>query len=147
MTGPAPALRLALALLALALAVLAIPGRDVAVTAGMLAVGVVAALATRPLWGVVLLGLAAWIGAQPMPAPFEAPQWARVALVWLMAWVGVATLAAPVLAGWRARLRGLAVPLVFGATVLWLWEMAVTGLQVPSVILPPPTAIAALGEV
>jgi NitT/TauT family transport system permease protein len=143
MTGPAPILRLILALVALALGVLAIPAREVGVTGAMLGVGVVAALATRPLWGVVLLGLAGFIAVQPMAAPFAGAQWMRVALVWLMAWVAVATLSAPVLQGWAARARGLLVPLVFGATLLWLWEMVVTGLQVSSVILPPPSAVAA----
>ena len=37
----------------------------------------------------------------------------------------------------------LAVPLIFGATVLGMWELAVRGLEVPRVILPPPSQIAA----
>jgi len=143
MSGPAPILRLILALVALALGVLAIPAREVAVTAGMLAVVVVAALAVRPFWGLVLLALAGFIAVQPMAPPFDAAAWARVGLVWLMAWVGVAALSAPDLRGLAARLRGVLVPVVFGATLLWLWQVVVTGLQVPSVILPPPSAIAA----
>lgn len=143
MKGQAPILRTVLALVALLLAVLAIPAREVGVTVGLLGVGVVAALATRPLWGLVLLALAGWIATRPMLAPFDLAGWARVGLVWLMAWVGVAALAAPTLHGWQARLRGLVVPVIFGVTLLWMWEVIVTGLQVPSVILPPPSAIAA----
>ncbi len=35
-----------------------------------------------------------------------------------------------------------AVPLIFGATILIVWELVVTGLGVPPVILPPPSQIA-----
>jgi NitT/TauT family transport system permease protein len=35
----------------------------------------------------------------------------------------------------------LAVPLIFGATVIVVWEMIVRGLAVPAVILPPPSTI------
>lgn len=56
--------------------------------------------------------------------------------------------------GWRlntrisARIGGRVwgrplVPVIFGVTVLVMWELIVRGLQVPAVILPPPTAIAA----
>ncbi|MEQ8449067.1 MAG: ABC transporter permease [Nitratireductor sp.] len=40
-----------------------------------------------------------------------------------------------------ARLIGIAVPLIFGATLLVLWEGAVRGFEVPFVLLPPPSAI------
>ena len=36
----------------------------------------------------------------------------------------------------------LAVPLLFGATAFYLWEVAVRGLGVPTVLLPPPSAAA-----
>lgn len=36
----------------------------------------------------------------------------------------------------------LAVPLIFGVTILVMWELIVTGLGVPQVILPPPSHIA-----
>ncbi|MCO8144983.1 ABC transporter permease [Rhodovulum tesquicola] len=41
---------------------------------------------------------------------------------------------------WAVR---LAVPAIFGLTILVVWEGLVRGLGVPSVILPPPTAIGA----
>ena len=45
---------------------------------------------------------------------------------------------------WSATTAGrLAVPALFGITLLVLWEGLVRGLGVPPVILPPPTAIAA----
>ena len=37
----------------------------------------------------------------------------------------------------------LASPALFGALLLWLWEMLVLGLHIPFVLLPPPSAIAA----
>jgi NitT/TauT family transport system permease protein len=36
----------------------------------------------------------------------------------------------------------IAVPLIFGLTILVMWELIVRGLHVPPVILPPPSAIA-----
>jgi NitT/TauT family transport system permease protein len=41
-----------------------------------------------------------------------------------------------------ARAGALAVPLLFGAALLFWWEMLVRGLGVSPVILPPPTAVA-----
>ncbi len=43
----------------------------------------------------------------------------------------------------RHPIGRLSVPAIFGLTLLLVWEFAVRGLQVPGVILPPPTAIAA----
>ena len=40
-----------------------------------------------------------------------------------------------------ARSINLAVPLIFGVTLLVLWEGITRGLEVPSVLLPPPSAI------
>ena len=40
-----------------------------------------------------------------------------------------------------ARVARLAVPLLFGVTILVLWEGIVRGLEVPSVLLPPPSMI------
>lgn len=43
----------------------------------------------------------------------------------------------------QSRAARLAVPLIFGATILLMWELIVRGLEVPQVILPPPSVIAA----
>ena len=40
------------------------------------------------------------------------------------------------------RLAGLIPPLLFGIAVLALWEAGVRLLDVPAIILPPPSAIA-----
>jgi NitT/TauT family transport system permease protein len=40
-----------------------------------------------------------------------------------------------------ARAINLAVPAIFGITILGVWELVVRGLEVPSVLLPPPSMI------
>ncbi|MEL6750796.1 MAG: ABC transporter permease [Pseudomonadota bacterium] len=40
-----------------------------------------------------------------------------------------------------SRAIGLAVPLIFGLTLFVLWELIVRGLDVPTVLLPPPSMI------
>jgi NitT/TauT family transport system permease protein len=69
--------------------------------------------------------------------------WLFVVANWGAAWLGVAGLAAV-----RphdkttSRIVDLAIPLLFGAFVFYLWEVAVRGFGVPSVLLPPPSLIA-----
>jgi NitT/TauT family transport system permease protein len=41
------------------------------------------------------------------------------------------------------RLNDIAIPLLFGAVVIYLWEVAVRGFGVPSVLMPAPSATAA----
>ncbi len=43
----------------------------------------------------------------------------------------------------QGRAVSLAVPVIFGITILAIWELVVRGLEVPLVILPPPSQIAA----
>ncbi len=43
----------------------------------------------------------------------------------------------------RTRFTGLAVPVIFGLTVVVIWESLVRGLEISPVLLPPPTQIAA----
>ena len=64
-----------------------------------------------------------------------------IALVfWLAMWWTNTRIAA---SSWHATRAGrLAVAVIFGITILVVWELLVTGLQVSPVILPPPTAIA-----
>ncbi len=62
-------------------------------------------------------------------------------LIWAAGFALNLWLAAPARA--QGRAARLAVPLIFGATVLAMWELIVRGLDVPQVILPPPSVIAA----
>jgi NitT/TauT family transport system permease protein len=64
-----------------------------------------------------------------------------VILIWLALW-GLNILIARSRFS-ASRLARIAVPVIFGAAVLILWEGLVRGLNVSPVILPPPTAIAA----
>lgn len=66
--------------------------------------------------------------------------WVVAGLVaWALGWLANVWLARQP----KSRATGLAVPVIFGITVLVMWECFVRGLNVPSVILPPPSAIAA----
>ncbi len=59
-------------------------------------------------------------------------------VIWALAWWLNCTLAArpatPVIR--------FAIPVIFGITIVLMWELVVRGLDVPGVILPPPSAIA-----
>ena len=104
--------------------------RRLALVLVLLAVGFVAALATveRP-------GVAGAAGAG---------FWLLASGLWLAAWLAVDALAELELPDARLRrLVDLAVPALFGAVVLFLWEVATVGFGVPSVLMPSPSAIAA----
>ncbi len=68
--------------------------------------------------------------------------WALVLVAWMLAWVSVKRLSViePARPFGGVLLR-IFVPLVFGATIIFLWEVLVRGLAVPFVILPPPSAV------
>lgn len=70
--------------------------------------------------------------------------WMIVIAVWFASVTCVIALATA--SPGRSALRktfDLAVPLLFGAVVFYLWEVAVRGFGVPTVLLPPPSAAAA----
>jgi NitT/TauT family transport system permease protein len=70
--------------------------------------------------------------------------WMIVIAAWLSVALDLVNLAAMKLLRRRAqRAVNLLVPLLFGATVFYLWEVAVRGFGVPPVLLPPPSAAAA----
>ena len=67
--------------------------------------------------------------------------WVLLALgAWALGWWVNSRLAASPLA--RTQGGKLAVPVIFGLTILILWEGLVRGLNVSPVILPPPSAVA-----
>jgi NitT/TauT family transport system permease protein len=69
--------------------------------------------------------------------------WLAVLATWVAAWLGVTRLASVKPHDKAAsRATDLAIPLLFGAFIFYLWEVAVRGFGVPSVLLPPPSAIA-----
>lgn len=99
----------------------------------------------------VLLAIAAHLGAfaalQMLPAVAGHPGPGYVALVltsWLLAWALVSELsAAPRPRGVDGLLLRLLIPFLFGLWLLILWEIVVVVLKVPSVLIPPPSAIGA----
>jgi NitT/TauT family transport system permease protein len=62
-------------------------------------------------------------------------------VIWIGAWALNSRLANGLASG-TAAVR-FAVPAIFGVTILIIWELVVRGLQVPQVILPPPSMIGA----
>jgi hypothetical protein len=79
------------------------------------------AIAGSAAWGYWLLVLATWLGAALTVTSITAlPPAGRV-----LRWV-----------------QDLSVPLLFGAFVVYLWEVAVRGFGVPSVLMPAPSATA-----
>ena len=73
----------------------------------------------------------------------QAGFWMIVLASWLSVALSLVNLAALQKLRRRAQQAvNLAVPLLFGATAFYLWEVAVRGLGVPTVLLPPPSAAA-----
>ncbi|KTR05872.1 hypothetical protein NS365_10775 [Aureimonas ureilytica] len=65
--------------------------------------------------------------------------WLATLVFWLASWRVAAALAHGRFLGLQAG--GALVPIVFGLTLLCLWELVVCGLAVPVVLLPAPSAI------
>ncbi len=64
-----------------------------------------------------------------------------IALGLLGATIGIAAMI--LLARSETLAARIAVPVLFGAVLLWLWQTLVTGFGIPAVILPPPSSVAA----
>jgi NitT/TauT family transport system permease protein len=95
----------------------------------------------------VALGCSAtllWLRDPAIEGTAGAGFWTLTLVTWLVAILTVSHLAAltPRGRGLR-RLQDIAIPLLFGAFVLYLWEVAVRGFGVPHVLMPSPSATAA----
>lgn len=101
-----------------------------------------------PYWldgALAVLGGVALLVALGAPGPLPGtPLWLALLATWLFAWLFVDRLANAQLAP-EARIAGggVLVPLVFGVTLLLIWEVAVRGLGIPQVLLPAPSQIGA----
>lgn len=96
-----------------------------------------------PYWidGVVsVLGAVAVLTALPEIGRAGPGYWLLLLAAWASAWLFVERLVAAGPGGRRGALR-LLVPLYFGLWLLILWEAVVRGAGIPSVLLPPPSAI------
>jgi NitT/TauT family transport system permease protein len=128
----------------------AVMGSSLAVPAGVLVLAALIGI-WRPRWQLILTGVAAHGVAYLLLAalPEVAGQaalgfWCLVVAAWLMAWAFAQSLSALQPRGrFGERVLAVVVPAVFGLWFLILWELLVRGFGVPSVILPPPSAIGA----
>lgn len=66
--------------------------------------------------------------------------WAALAF-WIVAWAANQRLAGLNLSGAPKVLVNLLIPVLFGATLLVLWEGVTRGLDVPQVVMPPPSMV------
>lgn len=98
-----------------------------------------------PAWGraLALAGMALALGVAALALLDFAARGAVFGLMALSVWLGAWALVALVAQIRGGRILALVPPLIFGATLLWIWEAAVRALAVPRVILPAPSAIAA----
>jgi len=68
--------------------------------------------------------------------------WAMILAVWAMVWRGIDQLAnIKTLNRKIATAINLIIPVLFGCWLFFLWQIIVTGFQVPQVLLPPPSMI------
>jgi NitT/TauT family transport system permease protein len=68
--------------------------------------------------------------------------WIALVVAWLLSWLFAERLALSVRNGETPRnVASLLIPLMFGASILVIWEASTRGGNVPFVILPPPSAI------
>ena len=88
----------------------------------------------------ILAGGCWWAALRVHAAPVGSPFWLLIAALLVIAWLAMDRLA-------RVRATAQLVPVLFGAWLLFLWEVLVVGLDVPRVLLPAPSAIgAAIGS-
>jgi len=110
----------------------------------------VAALARRPDWltdvvvflagHLAALHLLSLVGTIAGQASWGF--WSLTAAAWALAWLLVARLSLRMPGSSAMRwFLNLLVPLIFGVWLLLLWQIVVVGAGVPSVLLPPPSAI------
>jgi NitT/TauT family transport system permease protein len=102
--------------------------------------------AARRLGPAYLLGILAVVGALFLlmaREPSNTPTfWLGVLGLWAIAWTVNGWLAStPASSPAGARIIGLAVPAVFGITLLFLWELIAKGFHIPLVLLPAPSDI------
>jgi len=132
---------------------------------GVTADGVASSLTFSPVgsfFGVTLIVLLYWRSRMPIGVEFglagagavillnllgqltEAGPgfWLMLTAIWLLAWLFAERTARAIrLGAIPFRVGSVIIPIVFGLTILVVWEAGTRGGQVPFVILPPPSAI------
>lgn len=98
-----------------------------------------AAIATG---GMALVAANSLIASVDQPGAVTAGFWCLLVAAWLLAWGGVEQLAAiRTLSKAYRTVLGIIIPVLFGVWLLILWELLTRGLDVPQVLLPPPSQI------
>ena len=83
-----------------------------------------------------------WLMAHLVTLKPGLPFWIGVLLLWAAIWIGNDALSGlSVSSALATHLRNLAVPAIFGLTLLLLWQLAVKGFGVSLVLLPAPSDI------
>ena len=115
--------------------------------ASLLLVGV-AARHYRDLVPQARIDLAASLGGMALiltglDGEMPAASWPFLISCWLFGWLAVEkAMAARRLSAMLASFVSLAVPVFFGAWIIFIWEVLTIGLEIPTVLLPPPSMIA-----
>ena len=99
---------------------------------------VVCAVSLYGAWALI-----GWLAASAAAAGPGAGFWTACIAAWSLGWLGVEQLAAVVSRNRFIQLAlRIAIPIVFGAWLLIIWELVTRGFSVPQVLLPSPSAIA-----
>ena len=99
------------------------------------------------LWidtALAVFGAAALVWMVEIYDTVPAYYWVALAATWLFAWLFVERLSQAIRAEQLPEQGfNLLIPIVFGAALLVIWEVVTLGANVPQVLLPPPSQIAA----
>jgi NitT/TauT family transport system permease protein len=96
----------------------------------------------RPsLWLDAVFAVAAGYVAFTLISTPSGTLWFAVVVSWLFAWLFMDRASAAIAKGALPASIGTIIPLVFGLTLLAMWEVMVRGLGVPHVLLPAPSQI------
>ena len=105
----------------------------------------IASLRRNPFAVLALIAVSAgllWLMTHQAAAKPGGIFWVGVLILWALVWIGNDALSGLATASpGMARLRNLAVPAIFGVTLLLLWQLVVKGFGVPLVLLPAPSDI------
>jgi NitT/TauT family transport system permease protein len=105
----------------------------------------IAALHRNPLAAIATLavsGALLWLMAHLVTVKPGVLFWIGVLMLWALVWIGNDALSGiSTLSPVATRLRNLAVPVIFGLTLLLLWQLVVKGFGISPVFLPAPSDI------
>lgn len=91
----------------------------------------------------VLTAFGAWALLEALPLHTVEPPyfWLGLIACWLFAWLSVERLTQAIRNGQVPKALGIVIPIVFGLSLLFAWEIITRGAGVPQVILPAPSLI------